>query len=279
MPRLTIIMPTLNQGRFIERAICSVLDQRLDGLEFIVVDGGSTDETLEIIRRHEGSIDWWVTEPDRGQTDALNKGLGRATGDVVAFLNSDDYYLPGAFEAALDALDGNGASWVAGVARNLDQWGEPTQEGEFWIPKQPDALELVPRGRHWWLLRHWAVPQPASFWRRELFEVHGGFRPDMNYAFDVEFMLRLVLAGERPVLLRDRILAVRCLHPGAKSFDTRPWPAEYRLMRRALRPQLSPSERAYLRAGLIVWPPHRLVEYLRRWRVRVRPVGMSGETG
>jgi glycosyltransferase involved in cell wall biosynthesis len=272
-------MPTLNQGRFIERAIRSVLDQRLDELEFIVVDGGSSDGTLEVIRRYEDSIDWWVSEPDRGQTDALNKGLSRATGDVVAYLSSDDYYLPSAFTAALGALESNGASWVAGVARNLDQWGEPTEEGEFWIPKQPDALELVPRGRHWWLLRHWAVPQPASFWRRELFEAHGGFRHDMDYAFDVEFMLRLVLAGERPVLLRDRVLAVRCLHPAAKSFDTRPWPGEYRLMRRTLRSQLSRWERALLRAGLIVWPPHRLIEHLRRWRVRVRPVGMSDGTG
>jgi glycosyltransferase involved in cell wall biosynthesis len=271
MPKLTVIMPTLNQGRFIERAIRSVLDQRLDGLEFIVVDGGSTDETVDIIRRYESSIDWWVTEPDKGQTDALSKGLHRAGGEVIAYLNSDDYYLPGAFEAALGALDRNGASWVAGAARNLNDLGEPTHDGELWIPKQPDALELLPRGRHWWLLRHWAVPQPSTFWRRRLFEENGGFRRDMHYAFDVEFMLRLALAGEPPLLLPDAVLSVRVLHQAAKSYDTRPWQRDYKLIRRLHAPGLTRRERFLLRAGEIVWPPRPVTERLHRMRAANGP--------
>src|SRR6185369_5500635 len=104
--KLSVITPTLNQGAFIERAIRSVLDQGYPDLEYLVVDGGSTDGTLDVVRRYEDRIDWWVSEPDKGQTDAIGKGIDRATGDVIAYINSDDYYLPGAFEKALTALGG-----------------------------------------------------------------------------------------------------------------------------------------------------------------------------
>ena len=259
-------MPTLNQGRFIERAIRSVLDQRFEGLEFIIVDGGSTDETIDIIRRYEDGVDWWVSEPDGGQTEALAKGFSRAGGDVVAYLNSDDYYLPAAFETALTALDRSRAGWVAGTARNVDHRGGPTHEGEAWVPAPPESLEMPPRGRHWWLLRHWAVPQPATFWRAELFESYGGFRLDMEYAFDVEFMLRLAFAGDLPLLLPDATLAVRFLHPAAKSYDTRPWQREYELIRRLYAPKLTRRERLLLRAGEVAWPPRPVIERLHRLR-------------
>ena len=103
-PKLSIITPSLNQGSSSREAIRSVLDQGYENLEYLIVDGGSTDSTVETIRRHEDRIAWWVSEPDAGQTDALNKGLARATGDVIAYINSDDYYLPGAFETALGVL-------------------------------------------------------------------------------------------------------------------------------------------------------------------------------
>ena len=104
-PRLTIITPSFNQGGFIERTIRSVLDQGYENLEYLIADGGSTDESVDVIRRYEDRIAWWVSEPDAGQTDAINKALARASGDVVAYINSDDYYLPGAFEAAMRAFE------------------------------------------------------------------------------------------------------------------------------------------------------------------------------
>lgn len=248
-----MITPSLNQGAYIERTIRSVLDQGYADLEYLVVDGGSTDGTIEVIRRYEDRIDWWVSEPDEGQTDALAKGLERATGDVVAYINSDDYYLPGAFERALGALEATDAGWLAGAALNLDEHDRPTEErGGVWIPSLPTEGEGRPPGRHWWILNHWSVPQPATFWRRQLFETYGGFRPDMHFAFDVEFMERLAVAGEMPLLLRDEKLAARVMHSDAKSSDIRRWRPEYRALRRVLRPELTTRERVYLRAGLIL---------------------------
>src|SRR5436190_573079 len=149
-PKLSIVTPSLNQGAFIERTIRSVLDQGYPNLEYVIVDGGSTDETVEIIRRYEDQLAWWVSEPDQGQTDAINKGIERTSGEIVAYINSDDYYLPGAFERAVEAFEGTDRSWIAGASLDLDEQGDPTQYGVI-KPWPPAAWEGIPRGRHWWV--------------------------------------------------------------------------------------------------------------------------------
>src|SRR5262245_2046279 len=194
--KLTVITPSFNQGAFLERTIRSVLDQGYPNLEYVIVDGGSSDDSVEIIRRYEDRLAWWVSEPDGGQTEAINKGIERTSGEIVAYINSDDYYLPGAFEKAVGALDSSGASWVTGAAVDIDE--DHPEHRRMWRPVEPENTERWISGRHWWVLTPWSVPQPSSFWRRELFDRHGIFRTDMHYAFDAEFMVRLALGGELP---------------------------------------------------------------------------------
>jgi glycosyltransferase involved in cell wall biosynthesis len=208
--RLSIITPSYNQAAFLERTLRSVLDQGWPDLEYIVVDGGSTDGSVDIIERYADRLAWWVSEDDDGQTDALNKGLRRATGDVVAYINSDDFYRPGAFATAIGALEATGARWVSGACRYQDADSGATTT--VWRPSLPKSP------RWWWMLEPWGVPQASTFWRRDLFEEFGLFRQDMHYVFDTEFELRLIYAGLEPALV-DEELAVRVLHDAAKSAE------------------------------------------------------------
>lgn len=233
-PRLTIITPSFNQAGFIEKTLRSVLDQGYENLEYLVVDGGSTDGSADIIRRYEDRLAWWVSEPDAGQTHALNKALRRATGDIVGYINSDDVYLPGAFDRAVGALEAAPeAKWVVGACRFEGDAGFTT---DVWRPE-------LPRGpRSWWILGPWGAPQPSSFWRREVFDELGPFREDMHFAFDTEHSVRLVMNGWMPELLGEE-LAVRVLHEDAKSADVSRWDADLAKIRELYLPRLTPGER------------------------------------
>lgn len=235
--KLSIITPSLNQGSFIERTIRSVLDQGHDNLEYLIVDGGSRDDTLDVIRRYEERIAWWISEPDRGQTDAINKGLRRATGDIVAYINSDDYYLPGAFDEVTRAFErGPDRRWVVGACRfEYDDDRPPV----VWRPEPP------PRKRHWWLFNPWGVPQPSSFWRRDVFDELGPFREDMHYVFDTEHGLRLAYAGILPTIVEPE-LAVRYVHGEAKSADRTPFVREQQRFQALFRDRLDRREQAEL---------------------------------
>jgi len=234
LPRLTVITPSLNQAKYLERALRSVLDQGYADLEYIVMDGGSTDGSVDILRRYDHRLAYWVSEPDEGQSWAINRGIERASGHVVAYMNSDDYYLPGSFEAALPLFEDPNVRWVAGATEYREADG--TLDTHW--PSPPPGL----RGR--WVRAPWSVPQASSFWPRDVFDEFGLLREDLDFVFDTEFGLRVALGGVHPVTV-DRSLAVRYLHSEAKSAERTRFDHEYATkVAKQLRQQLTWWERA-----------------------------------
>src|SRR5512134_129792 len=124
-PKISIVTPSFNQGKYLERTIRSVIEQDYPNLEYIIIDGGSTDESVEIIRKYEKHLAYWVSEPDRGQSHAINKGFDRATGEIFGWLNSDDWYVPGALKAVAEAFAANPeAGAVVGAGEMVDEEGK-----------------------------------------------------------------------------------------------------------------------------------------------------------
>ncbi len=161
-PLVTIVTPSYNQVAFLENTIRSVLAQDYTALEYMIVDGGSTDGSVEIIQRYSDRLAWWVSERDSGQAEAINKGLRRAKGEFVAWLNSDDLYLPGAIQQAVAAFQANlGLGLVFGDAITIDAQGKPLNRLSFgdW-----DLLDLV---------SFRIICQPAVFMRRAVLERSG----------------------------------------------------------------------------------------------------------
>ena len=206
-PRISIVTPSFNQGRFLEQTMRSVLDQDYPDLEYIVVDGGSTDDSVDIIRRYADRLASWISEPDRGQTDALNKGFSRATGDIVAWINSDDFYYPGAFAAAVERFRADpDLGLLYGRGNRVAESGQVICEFEATRPFDLDALVY---GVDY-------ILQPTTFMRRQALHEVGAFDPHLHYAFDWELWMRL---GERfKAGMLDRIVAAGREYPAAKTF-------------------------------------------------------------
>jgi hypothetical protein len=207
-PLLTVITPSYNQGRFLAETIDSVLSQGIPGLEYLVVDGGSTDESVEVIRRYARHITWWVSEKDRGQSHAINKGLARATGRWVAYLNSDDTYLPGGLQSLLDALQRSpAAKWVAGGVIGFGTADAPVHEWH---------LPTVPRSMLDLLSARFQMAQPGHVWSRELLTAVGGFDESLRYLFDINLYAAFLARGERCLPL-DRPVASYRFHATSKT--------------------------------------------------------------
>ena len=207
-PRISIVTPSYNQGRFIEETIRSVLLQGYPDLEYIIIDGGSSDNSVEIVKKYSPWLAYWVSAPDRGQSHAINKGFERATGEVLAWLNSDDLYVAGALRAVGATFAGDPARlWVAGVGRYVD---EGDRELYTLRPQTPSCMAEYLAGLG-------GMAQPSAFWRRALWEKAGGrLRERMHYCMDEDLWIRFALAGARPHAL-DAALCVRRIHALAKT--------------------------------------------------------------
>src|SRR3972149_5276309 len=191
MLRFSLVTPTLNQGRFLRRTIESVLQQQGPfELEYRVIDGGSQDETLAILEQYRGRLAY-VSEADSGQVEAINKGLAMSRGDVVGWLNSDDFLLPAALERVADAFNRHPeAEWVHGRCLIVN---EADQEIRRWISYYKHQLAR----RHTLdrLLVENYVSQPTAFWRRNVLDAVGDLEPSIPYAFAYEMWIRLPRRG------------------------------------------------------------------------------------
>ena len=210
LPKITVITPTLNQCDYIEQTIHSVLSQNYPNLEYIVMDGGSTDSTLEILKKYEGRLHR-ISEKDRGQSHAINKGLRMASGEVVAFLNSDDYYEPGALLKVGKFFKGHPeAGWLTGKCRTLNSEGKEIRKlitlyKNFWLKTKSYQVLLV--------LNY--ISQPATFWRKNVIDAVGEFDETLRYAMDYDYSLRV--GSQFKLWILDDTLASFRIHPSSKA--------------------------------------------------------------
>jgi glycosyltransferase involved in cell wall biosynthesis len=176
-PRISVVTPSFNQGRYLEQTILSVLNQGYPNLEYIIVDGGSTDNSVEIIKRYEDRISYWVSEPDKGMYHALQKGLQRSTGEIMGWLNSDDMLHRNALYSVAEILQLKDVQWIQGLPNIFDERGRTVQLIDFgpWSSLRMYTDDLC-------------IQQECTYWRRELWEKAGGYI-DTRYKLAGDFEL------------------------------------------------------------------------------------------
>ena len=217
LPVVSIVTPSYNQGRFLEETILSVLNQDYPNIEYIIIDGGSTDGSEDIIRKYADRLAYWVSEPDRGQAHAINKGFARATGDLLNWLNSDDCYLPGAISAIVRVHLAHPGSLIAANVINFDE-----STGAEQLVRQ-SGITLAR------FIDFWSEPrpvwhQPGIFFPRHAYESVGGLDETLIFAMDYDLMCRLL--QHHSVVYLDKTVARFRKHRAAKTTDQ--WPRAMR---------------------------------------------------
>lgn len=214
-PTLSVVIPSYQQADYLKSAILSVLDQNFPDLELIVIDGGSTDGTVELLQQLGSRLSYWVSEPDEGQTDAINKGLAVAKGEIWSYLNSDDLLEPGSLQAvAAHFTQHPDSNWLSGSCR---VFGENIDE---WILKADPLTTLRDVLTPWDRKSQYVFPQSgACFMHRRVWEKIGPFDPSYHYSMDMEYYTRALFAGQFEQVIIDRVLAAWRWHPEAKSFQ------------------------------------------------------------
>ncbi|MGD0830833.1 MAG: glycosyltransferase family 2 protein [Terracidiphilus sp.] len=180
LPKITVVVPSFNQAKYLELTLRSILDQNYPELELIVIDGGSKDESPDIIRKYEQHLKFWCSEPDGGQTQGIMKGFAHATGEILCFLNSDDLFESGALREVGEYFAAHpGVDAVFGDT--------------LWIDTEGNALRKqkeIPFNRSLWLYTYNYIPGMSMFWRRTIYDRAGGFNPALQLAFDADLWIR-----------------------------------------------------------------------------------------
>jgi len=208
-PRITVVTPSYNQGAFIEETIGSVLDQGYPNLEYIIIDGGSTDKTISILKKYDRHLTHWVSEPDRGQSHAINKGFAHATGDIYAYLNSDDLYKPGVLQRTADAYKRHPQPHKFFHAFAVEEFA------------RSDSLTVIRPKAHNrivdWIEYRAYLHQPGTFWSNQAHRQAGGFDESLQLAFDRSFFMELIYRGAFLGVTPDFVGASFRWHPESKS--------------------------------------------------------------
>lgn len=207
LPKITVVTPSYNQGQFLRDTIESVINQNYPNLEYFVIDGGSTDNSVDIIREYEDKIDWWVSEKDKGQSDALFKGFEHASGDLIGWLNSDDVYFPEALKRVGKAYVKNPevSIYAGGTARGAQNNGAISVCS---LPSSP-----------WTWFSHWGfMPfgQMGSFYSLNIYRKTGGINKNLFQIMDRDLWIRLLREHHKAVTVPGLIGFIR-FHQGAKS--------------------------------------------------------------
>ena len=207
-PKISIITPSFNQGKYIRQTIDSVLGQNYPNLEYFIMDGGSTDETIEILRSYGDKIRW-TSEKDDGQAAAINTGLAKSSGDILAFINSDDYFLPGVLKMVAEQFSKTGCKWLSGDYKIVNENDREIQTliilyKKFWRSfSSANVLSVLNY-----------IIQPSTFWTRELWSQTGGLDVSLRYAFDYDLWMR-AMDIQPPLILRQPLSAFR-IHKSSK---------------------------------------------------------------
>ncbi len=239
LPTVSIVTPSYNQVKFLEEAILSVLNQDHPKIEYIVIDGGSKDGSVGIIRRYQDRLAGWVSEPDQGQSHAINKGLQRANGEILGWLNSDDVYCPGAVRTVVDFFKLHpDVALVYGRADLIDSDGSVVRP-ILW----EDFSAPVCIARH-----RYTIPQPAAFFRRETIQRVGLLDERLHYCLDWDYWIRIALAGLKIAKIPHTLARCR-LHRGSKTVSELLRPHEEmvvwvdRFFSKSLSPEIAALER------------------------------------
>ncbi|MFC1821536.1 glycosyltransferase family 2 protein [Thermodesulfobacteriota bacterium] len=205
IPKISIVTPSYNQGLFLEDTILSVVGQNYPNLEYIIMDGGSEDNSVEIIKKYEKYLAYWVTEKDDGQSYAINKGFQKATGDILGWLNSDDMYLPGTLNHVGKKLDPDSAQLLFGNSIHLKE------EGNIY------GSEVIKWHQESNIFLFDYVIQPSTFWTKRTWETVGSLDEQLHYTFDWDWFIRAKISGVR-FKPENRPLSIFRLHSDIKTF-------------------------------------------------------------
>lgn len=205
-PKISVVTPSFNQGKYLEATIISVLGQSYPNLEYIIMDGGSTDNSLEIIKKYADRLFYWESQKDGGQSNAINKGFQKSTGDILMWLNSDDLLLPGAFSVIVNKIDLNAFGIYFGNCIHFKNDLSLLSYGSNVVEKHQD----------WLLENHDYIIQPSTFWTRCTWQLVGELNEEMNYAFDWEWFLR-AKRKDVPFVALSECLSLYRIHENHKT--------------------------------------------------------------